>query len=130
MNAKTILLVEDNQSLRLVYKNWLVRDGFTVLEAVTVKDAYDRLQNHQVDLLLLDIMLPDKSGLSFLEELRTEPRFLHLPVLMLTSLPDELGFDKSQALGISGYLVKDQVTPNQISQRIKLALSENQTHPA
>lgn len=123
-NPPTILLVEDNQTLRLIYKNQLVHDGYTMLEAGTVKDAYEQLQNHLVDLLLLDIMLPDKSGLAFLEELRQETRFAKLPIIMLTSLPDEAAFGKSLPFGIHGYLVKDQLIPPQLSQRVKLALAE------
>lgn len=124
MNPTTILLVEDNQTLRTIYRNQLTQDGFTVLEAGTVKEGYEQLQNHLVQLLLLDIMLPDKNGLTFLEELRKESRFLSLPVLMLTSLPDEIAFEKAEQLSIHGYLVKNQVTPIQISQRVKLALEE------
>jgi CheY-like chemotaxis protein len=120
----TILLVEDNQALRLIYKNQLVHDGYTIIEAATTKEAYELMQNHVVNLLLLDILLPDKNGLTFLEELRKESRFLNLPVIMLTSLPDEIAFEKSQKLGIHGYLVKDQVTPAQIAAHIKLALEE------
>src|SRR3989344_5448361 len=126
MNQSTILLVEDNQALRLIYKNQLLHDGYLVLESSTVKEAQDQLQNHQIDLLLLDIMLPDKSGLTFLEDLRKESRFLQVPVIMLTSLPDEIAFTKGKTLGIHGYLVKDQVTPAQVSQRVKLALIESQ----
>lgn len=122
--AQTIQLVEDNETLRAIYKDQLTRDGYTVLEAGTTQQAADQLEHNAVDLILLDIMLPDKSGLDFLKDLRLNARFLKLPVIMLTSLPDEVAFEKSQALNIHGYLVKDQTTPQQVSERIKLALQE------
>lgn len=125
----TILLVEDNQALRVIYKNQLTHDGYAVVEAGTTKEGFEKLKTTPVDLLILDIMLPDKSGLTFLKELRQEPKFQSLPVLMLTSLPDEVGFDQSQTLKVHGYLIKDQVTPQEVSQRAKLAISESKTTP-
>ena len=126
MASPVILIVEDNLALRTIYRNKLKHDGFVVIEATLAKDALTLLQDHEVNLLLLDIMLPDKNGLSFLEEIRGYPKFAHLPTILLTSLPDEVGFEKSRALGISGYLIKDQVTPAIVSQRVKLALEESQ----
>lgn len=120
----TILLVEDNDTLRKLYTMQLARDGLTVLEAATVKDASDHLHKTAIDLMLLDILLPDKNGLLFLEELRKDRKFANLPVIMLTQIPDEATSNKSQDLNIHGYLVKDQVTPVQISARVKLALEE------
>ena len=128
--AKTILIIEDNDSLRKVYSARLELDGYQVLQATTASQAQDLLQNHLVDILLLDIMLPDKSGLDFLKNLRQNSRFATLPVIMLTQLPDELAFDKSRELFIHGYLIKDQTTLDELSQRIKLALSETSPNQA
>lgn len=120
----TVLLVEDNDTLRKIYAEQLKRDGMTLLEAASVKEATDLLHKTQVDLMLLDILLPDKNGLVFLEELRKDHKFTQLPVILLTQLPDEATSGKSQNLNIHGYLVKDQITPVQISARVKLALEE------
>lgn len=122
-----ILLVEDNSSLRKVYKTRLELADFEVLEAETTAQALVLLRDHLPHLMLLDIMLPDKNGLTFLEEIRNNPKFKELPVILLTSLPDEIAFEKSRELSIHGYLVKDQTTPEELLQRIKLALAETIT---
>lgn len=124
MDQATILVVEDNPTLRLLYKHQLTLAGHNVLVAETTKEAYHLLQLNKVQLILLDILLPDKNGLVFLEELRKELQFATIPVLLLTSLPEEIAYEKGKALGIYGYLVKDQVTPEQIAQRVKLTLDE------
>lgn len=124
MAKSILLLVEDNESLRNLYQTRLVQDGYLVLAAPDVKEGQTLLEANHVDLLLLDIMLPDKSGLDWLRELRQIPAYVKLPVLMLTSLPDEAAFEKSQELNIHGYLVKDQTSLEQLSQRVKLALEE------
>jgi len=127
MAKATLLLVEDNESLRNIYQTHLTQDGYLVLAAPDTKAAQILLEANRVDLVLLDIMLPDKSGLDWLKELRQNPQFVKLPVLMLTSLPDEAGFEKSQELSIHGYLAKDQTSLEQLSQRVKLALEETST---
>lgn len=119
-----VLLVEDNDTLRKIYTEQLKRDGFAVSEAASTKEAGNLLHKSQVDLILLDILLPDKNGLVFLEELRKDGKFSQLPVILLTQLPDEATSGKSQNLSIHGYLVKDQITPTQISARVRLALEE------
>lgn len=124
MENATVLVVEDNKTLQMLYSYQLTQAGFTVITAETTSEALKQLQLTPIQFLLLDILLPDKNGLIFLEELRQDPRFAKLPVLVMTSLPEEVAYEKSQALGISGYLVKDQTTPEQLVQRVKLALSE------
>src|SRR3990167_8615022 len=119
----TILIIEDNQTLRLLYKNQLEHDGYTVLAGADAGEGFKLLQLNKIDLLLLDILLPDKNGLQLLEELRKDVRFVKLPVLLLTTLPEEAGYEKGKALDIYGYLVKDQFTPEQLSQRIKVTLA-------
>lgn len=124
MDKHTLLLVEDNESLRNLYQTRLTQDGHLVLAAEDTKTAQVLLEANRVDLILLDIMLPDKSGLDWLREIRTFPTYTKIPVLMLTSLPEEAGLEKSQELNIHGYLLKDQTSLEQLSQRVKLALEE------
>ena len=126
----SILLIEDNETMRLLYKHQLVADGYNVLDAADAQDGFKILQNQKVDLLLLDILLPDKNGLDLLAEIRQDMKFANLPVLLLTTLPEEVAFDKGKALNVFGYMVKDQITPETLSQRVKLTLDEvNEAKP-
>lgn len=120
----TICIIEDNKTLQLIYKNQLERDGYTVLAGSTAGEGYKLLQLNKVDLLLLDVLLPDKNGLQLLEELRRDVRYVKLPVLVMTTLPEEVAYEKGKALEIYGYIKKDQFTPEQLSQRVKITLSE------
>ncbi len=124
MAKATLLIVEDNESLRSLYQTRLTQDGYLVLAAADAQEAQTLLEFYKIDLLILDIMLPDKSGLDWLSEIRAFPSYSKLPVLLLTSLSEEVGFEKSQELNIHGYLVKDQTTLEQLSQRVKLTLQE------
>lgn len=130
MVQQTILIIEDNKTLQLLYRHQLTADGYNVLTADNAQDGYKLLQINQVNLLLLDVMLPGKNGLQLLEELRADVRFVKLPVLMMTTLPEEVALEKANALNIYGYLVKDQYTPEQLSQRVRVTLSELESAPS
>ena len=90
-----ILLVEDNMDIQEMNQSLLTRHGYAVHLAMNLAEARETIAKRQPDLIVLDIMLPDGSGLDFLKELRQEDR--GIPVLLLTALDetdDELiGFE-------------------------------------
>ena len=98
-----ILLVEDNVEIQLANKDMLELLGYTVTLAMSLAEARNALKNETPDAIVLDIMLPDGSGLDFLAELRAH---LQVPVLMLTAMgtPDDTvtGF----SAGADDYIAK------------------------
>ena len=102
----SILVVEDEDAIRGVLTFTLSRTGHTIQEADDCASARHTLQSRLPDLIILDWMLPDSSGLELLRELRRNPRTRELPVLMLTARCDES--DKITALrsGADDYVTK------------------------
>ena len=99
----TILLVEDDKNIQRINRRILEREGFTVLCAATVGEAYENLQKHSPDVLVLDIMLPDGSGLAFCEKIRpTTPA----PVLFLTALDEKNEIIEGLVAGGNDYNTK------------------------
>ncbi|MGG1518434.1 response regulator transcription factor [Paenibacillus oryzisoli] len=100
---KTILIVEDQQILREIMKEYLSDEGYRVLEAGDGNQALELFQAHEVDLIILDIMLPELDGWSVCRRIR---KTSNVAILMLTSRSDEddtlLGFE----LGADDYVVK------------------------
>lgn len=100
---KTILIVEDQQVLREIMKEYLSDEGYRVLEAGDGSEALELFQEHEIDLIILDIMLPELDGWSVCRRIR---KTSNVPILMLTSRSDEddtlLGFE----LGADDYVVK------------------------
>lgn len=100
---RTILLVEDNININAINRQALEMEGYHVLEAVTLKQARHRLQNHSIDLIVLDILLPDGSGLDFCRSLReTNP----VPVLFLTAMGESRQIIEGLRGGGDDYLTK------------------------
>lgn len=101
--TKTILIVEDQQVLREIMKEYLLDEGYEVLEAGDGSQALRLFQEHEVHLIILDIMLPELDGWSVCRRIR---KVSNVPILMLTARADEddtlLGFE----LGADDYVVK------------------------
>ena len=103
----TILVVDDNDAGRFAKIAMLRRAGFSVLDAATGRDALDIIRRHPIDLVLLDINLPDMSGLDVCARIKADPRFATIQVLHIsaTAIEDE---DKIRGLegGADAYLAE------------------------
>ncbi|PEY44746.1 DNA-binding response regulator [Bacillus cereus] len=100
---KTVLLVEDERRLREIVSDYFRNEGFEVIEAEDGKQALELFAEHTIDLIMLDIMLPEIDGWSVCRRIRKESE---VPIIMLTARSDEddtlLGFE----LGADEYVTK------------------------
>jgi DNA-binding response OmpR family regulator len=87
MNAKTILVIDDDDVTRTLSKKVLEGAGFQVKEAIDLKTAYDAARDSAPHLIILDLVLPDGSGFDFLEKKGTLPNLKDVPVIVLSGLP-------------------------------------------
>jgi len=105
---KTILIVEDEDILREIVKDYLLNEGYDVLEATDGKEALTIFEEHEVHLIILDIMLPELDGWSVCRRIR---KTSNVPIIMLTARVDEddtlLGFE----LGADDYVTKPYSPP-------------------
>jgi DNA-binding response OmpR family regulator len=101
--APTILLVDDEDSVRKVLAFPLERDGFTVVQAADGEEALRQFAAHTIDLVVLDIMLPRLDGLEVCKRLRATST---VPIIMLTARDDELDKVIGLELGADDYITK------------------------
>lgn len=99
----SVLLVEDDQAILRTNRRILEREGFAVLCAQTLAEARERLAFHRPDVLVLDIMLPDGSGLDFCGEIRGDTA---APVLFLTALDEKHEIVEGLEAGGNDYITK------------------------
>ena len=106
MPVKTILIVEDEKAIRDMIAFGMRRAGFEIREAQDCRAARTEIGNRRPDLLLVDWMLPDMSGLEFTRQLKRDPNLKDLPVIMLTARAEES--DKVAGLegGADDYVTK------------------------
>lgn len=123
---KYILVVEDETYLRDLYVQILEKEGYIVDKAADGEEAYLKLGKKQYDLILLDIILPNMDGLQVLEKLKNESKEVTGSIVLLTNLSQELVISKAVGLGVRGYIVKSDMTPEQIVQEVKEYLENKQ----
>lgn len=97
-----ILVVDDESSIRLLYSHELADEGYEVVTAASATEAVDALQNHEFDLILLDIKLKNESGLDLLQRIVKERH--SLPVILCTAF--SCYKDDFSAWLAEGYVVK------------------------
>jgi two-component system, OmpR family, phosphate regulon response regulator PhoB len=121
MSAKQILVVEDERPIREMIAFGLRRAGFEVREAADARSGRAEVANRRPDLLLVDWMLPDTSGLEFTRGLKRDRETRELPVIMLTARAEE--GDKVAGLegGADDYITKP-FSPRELLARINAVL--------
>lgn len=121
MNTKAkILIVEDNQYLRDLYKEVLEGEGYTVHVAVDGEEGATLAQKGGYSLIYLDIMMPKLDGLGFLKKIKETPADVkNGAVVMLTNLGYDTVLDEAMRVGATAYLVKSEITPDTIVETAK-----------
>ena len=115
-----ILVVEDEDYLRHLYVQILHEEGYEVDAAADGQIGYDYMLKDGYDLVLLDVMLPKMDGLTLLEKLRdAHPQTNNKKVVLMTNLGQDSLIARALSLGVQGYLVKSDYTPEQLIQEIK-----------
>src|SRR5438445_4403006 len=102
-DSSTILLVDDEDSVQKLLTYPLEREGFRVLQARDGDEAIAKFHGDQVDLVVLDVMLPKLDGLEVCKRLRAEST---VPIIMLTARDDELDKVLGLELGADDYITK------------------------
>jgi len=118
-----ILIVEDEQFLLDMYKIKLEREGFDVLTAFDGEEGLQITRAEKPDLILLDIVMPKMDGYRFLKELRADPAIKDTLVYVLSNLGQAAEIKKGLEDGADAYLIKANVTPGQLVEKINKALS-------
>ena len=120
MNGK-IFIIEDEPSIIQLVQHNLEKNGFIVLSSVNGNDGLKELKKFQPDLLLLDWMLPDLSGIEICKNIRKDTSYNNLPVIMLTAKGEEEDKIKGLDSGVDDYLTKP-FSFNELMARIKAVL--------
>ena len=115
---KKILLIEDEKLTREMYITKLKDEGFVIFEAITTDEAEKILNKEEVDLIILDILLPKESGLDYLERLGKSKR--QIPsVVVLSNLEGDDFRKRAKQLKAKEYLLKTDYVPSEIVELIK-----------
>lgn len=115
---KVILLVEDELFVRELYQRILTQSGYRIITAIDGIEALDKAMQ-QIDLILLDIMLPKLNGIEVLKKLKSDPNTKSIPIVLLTNLGQESVIVDAFQSGAQGYFMKMRLTPYQIVDKVE-----------
>lgn len=119
-----IFIIEDDEIVAEIYKGKLQSEGYRVEVAHDGKRGYLRLLTFEPDLLLLDMMIPELSGLEILKLIRGNDALKQLPVIVFSGSDEML--DEARCFGATRVLSKSELVPNQIVARITEVLASRQ----
>ncbi len=123
LSHKNILIVEDDLLLVDLLEKHLKAQNYTTFQAPDVAQARAMLSEHLMDLILLDILLPNVDGFAFLTELKSNNALKDIPVIILSNLDIKNSKEKAINAGATDYLVKAHLSPSEIIDKIKKILN-------
>ena len=119
-----ILIVEDDIPLYNLYKTELEMKGYEVSNVADGSLAYEAVKTQEPDLVLLDLMLPNKNGLQILEELKLQDETKAVKVIILTNFGNEDNVSKALELGAGDYIMKYNIVPSELSEKVASFLGD------
>lgn len=108
--AKTILIADDEPNIVISLEFLLKREGYEVVVAHDGMQALERIRERRPDLAILDVMMPQRNGLEVCQDLRQDPQFKDLRIMMLTAKGRDTEVSKGLALGADVYMTKPFAT--------------------
>jgi len=122
---KSILLVDDDLTLREMYTERLKAEGFTVQTAKDGEEAIQMATETKPNIILLDIMMPKINGLDVLKKLKEQEETKAIPVIVLTALIQDREKMESITRGADDYIVKSEMMPGEVIQKVKALLNHD-----
>jgi DNA-binding response OmpR family regulator len=122
MKTIKIAIVEDDQVIAQMYRMKFESEGFEVQIAENGKLGVELSEQMKPDMILLDLKMPEMSGEEALKKIRESSWGKHIPVIILTNLGQEEAPKSLESLGVHSYIVKAELTPRQVTERVKMAL--------
>ena len=118
--AKSILIIEDDLFLQGLEATKLKKEGYEILTAINSVEAFKIIDSKiKLDLILLDLLLPDVDGFMILEKIREDKTLLTIPVIVFSNLSEDKDIKRAQKLGINEFMVKSNFTLDELAKKIK-----------
>ncbi len=121
---KSLLLVEDSILIRELYERQFSLSGVRVDTAAGGQEGLEKAKSGTYDVILLDIMMPDITGLEVMKTLKSDESTKNIPVIFLTNMGQDSVIKEGLGLGAIGYLIKSAFTPDQLIKEVALLVSQ------
>lgn len=117
--AKKIVLADDEQFISIAYKDGLTRAGYDLTVAHDGEEALAKIKEVKPDLVLLDLIMPKKTGFEVIKEVKADPEIAQIPVIVLSNLSQHTDEEEVRQSGAIDFLVKSDISLEQLVARIQ-----------
>jgi len=124
-NSKTILIAEDEIPLQKILSDKLRQIGYEVVTADDGEDAITKFDTNQVDIILLDLVMPIKSGFEVIEDVRLN-KGSDVPIIILSNLSQDSDVEAATNLGANDFMVKSNIDLTELVAKIAKLISASQ----
>jgi DNA-binding response OmpR family regulator len=121
---KKVLVAEDDVFLSQLLSTRLEKAGINVLKAFDGEEALNLIKKERPDLILLDIILPKKSGFEVAEEVASNPMLRTIPIIITSNLGQDSDVERGIALGVVEYLVKAKINIEDLVAKVQVYLDK------
>jgi len=117
--GKKILIAEDEAILSTLLEKKLIEEGYQIFVAEDGEKSMEILNKEKVDLLLLDIIMPKKSGFEVMEEMKKDSKLSKIPVIIISNSGQPVELSKIKELGAKDWLIKTKFSPQEVVEKVK-----------
>jgi len=121
---KKILIIEDEEILLNILKKKLIGEGFEVLTALDGEEGLKTMKENKPDLILLDILMPKKTGFEVMEEMAKDQELKNIPIIIVSNSGQPVELERAKALGAKDCLVKTEFDPQEVVEKVKQQIGE------
>ena len=122
--ARMIMIIDDEEDMRVYMQTLLRKAGYETSTAVNGEDALERIDDIKPDLITLDILMPQKSGLKFFQILRERDDTKGLPVVVVSGISGHGEFFEKETLGGPTVFIEKPIEPGSFLKQVKELLGE------
>lgn len=117
---KKVLIIEDDDFLQGLEAKKLSKEGYDVLTASNSKEAFEKIENNRdINIILLDLLLPDVDGFTILAKIREENKIPNVPIIVFSNLAEDKDIDRANKLGVNDFMVKSNFTLDELVAKLK-----------
>ena len=124
LSYKRILVVDDSMTTRTMIKNILMNIGYVVDAVLDAQEALVKLKMNHYDLITSDITMPKIDGYEFVERLKNDEMYADIPVIVMSSIAEDVAMKKLRKFNIEGYMQKDSFNQNEFVNKVKEVLTK------
>ncbi len=119
---KRVLIIEDDSFLQGLESSKLKKEGYEVIVTDNGEEAMQKINEPNIDIILLDLMLPNFDGFDILKKIRETENLSKTPVIVFSNLSEEKDIDKAKTMGATDFMIKSNFTLDELTEKVNKLL--------